>query len=204
MLVTQDDDYVYSFSRTSGGIAGSIQAMVKDDTTVYTFDMVSFQFKGTSEHEIDGKRYDMEMQILFQQSPTFTLDRPYAMLVVLFEEGDANDFLNDLAVLEVDWSELFDDEIEDYLYYQGSSTVPTCAESYNWYISTKVEKASQDQIDFYTGRKDAAGNNNFRWIDSYREQQLLNDRTVYQWGGLEDFEDFAGLLSFAITMVLLF
>ena len=60
-FATEDTSYVYTFTRTSGGNGGFIRAMVNGDPTVYTFDMVSFQFKGGSEHEIDEDRYDMEM-----------------------------------------------------------------------------------------------------------------------------------------------
>ena len=74
------------------GSAGTMTAMVQRKKREYSFDVMLMIFHGASEHKINGKRYDLEMQLVHKQAIT-TLDRPYAILGVFFSVGERNPFL---------------------------------------------------------------------------------------------------------------
>ena len=72
---------------------------------------------------------------MVHQSSDTSLSRPYAVIGILFYEGDENNFLKDLVENnEVDWSEMFGDELDEWLYYEGGLTTPGCSEVVNWFI----------------------------------------------------------------------
>ena len=187
----------------STGGAGSITAPRGGTNTAYSFDFHSFHFHTEAEHTVDGKRYDMEMHVVFEQR-TKTLTRYGSDIVIYFKEGDENPFLK--KVIEdnsVDWSELFPDgELKDYVYYDGGSTAFTCDETITYYIWSEVIEASEEQIEILSGQVDANGDKVDAWGNNYRAVQKWNGRKVWQWGDLEDLEDYAGAL--LATVALLF
>ena len=191
-------------SRVSGGTMGSMNAMIKESKgQELTFDLLQFHFHAGSEHTIDNKQYDLCMHMVHLTS-TSDLARPYAVIGVLFEEGDENDFLKDLIEKgKVDWSEMFDDELDEYLYYEGSLTTPQCSEVVNWFIWPQVQKASKEQIEYIAGKIDINGKENLAYHDTYRVVQPVNKRKLYYHDSLGDF-DFAGILSFAFIALFYF
>ena len=58
------DGHHYKISRSSGESAGEMTARVSKDKKDHTFEVQEIVFHGGSEHTIDGKRYDLEMQIV--------------------------------------------------------------------------------------------------------------------------------------------
>ena len=194
LSLTFPDNHSALVSRVSGGDMGSMQAKIIGGLGPYTFDLLQFHFHAESEHKIDGDRYPLEMHMVHQTSTSLT--RPYAVIGIIFEEGDENKFLAKLIEeSSVDLDLLFgDDEVKDVLYYEGGLTTPSCSEVVHWNIWAQRQTASQAQIDYLGGKKDASGNTNSEWLDTYRNVQPLNGRTLYYWNSMGDF-DFAGVIA---------
>ena len=141
------DGHHYKIIRSSKESAGEMTARVSSDRKDHTFELMEIVFHGGSEHTIDGKRYDLEMQILHKQKGE-KLERPFAILSILFHAGDANIFLDKIMEEEeVAWEEMLDEEILEYYHYEGSFTTPECKQLVNWYIWNEIQEASQEQID---------------------------------------------------------
>jgi carbonic anhydrase len=70
---------------------GSMDAQILSDGQTYTFELLQFHFHTGSEHTINGVRYDLCMHMV--HATTASIDRPYAVLGLLFEEGAENPFL---------------------------------------------------------------------------------------------------------------
>ena len=146
------------------------------------FEVQEILFHGGSEHTIDGKRYDLEMHVVHKDMDG-DLDRPYAIIAVLFAVGETNNFFDSfIENEEFEWDTLFDDEILEYYHYEGSFTTPGCEQKVNWYIWNEIQEASQEQIDYLSGATDGMGEKVAAWQETYRETQSLNWRSVYQWG----------------------
>ena len=201
---TFPSDHAAKVSRLSGGSMGSMNAKILSNKTQYTFDLLQFHFHAGSEHTIDGKRYDLCMHMVHQTSTT-GLARPYAVIGVLWKEGDSDPFLADLIERgEVDWSEMFGSKLEEYLAYEGGLTTPGCDEVVNWFIWPKVRTASQEQIDYIAGKIDINGADKSTYHLTYRNVKPVNARKLYYWDDMGDFEDFAGVLSLAIIALFSF
>ena len=203
LSLTFPDSHSALVSRVSGGDMGSMQAKIVGGLGPYTFELLQFHFHAKSEHKIDGDRYPLEMHMVHQTSSTLT--RPYAVIGILFEEGDENKFLAKLIdESSVDLDLLFgDDEVKDILYYEGGLTTPSCSEVVHWNIWAQVQEASKAQIEYLAGEKDSSGNAVSGWHETYRNVQPLNGRTLYYWNSLGDF-DFAGVIAVAVAALFFF
>ena len=135
---------------------------------------------------------------MVHQTSDDTLARPYAVIGVLYEEGDENAFLKDLIEnTKVDMTKIWEEGIvEEWLYYEGGLTTPGCDEVVNWFIWPKVQKASKEQIAYIAGKEDIDGNTKDTYHETYRNVKPVNGRNLWYWDSLGDF-DFAGVLSLA-------
>ena len=80
-----------------------MKATIAGSSTLYYFDIKQFHFHGGAEHTINGVRHGLEMHIVHQQ-PVSTLDRPFAVLGIIFKKGEENPFLTRLIKFsEINW-----------------------------------------------------------------------------------------------------
>ena len=142
--------------------AGSITAGCVD------YKLLQFHFHGYSEHTVDGKQYDLVAHLVHQSE-----GGDLAVVGVLFEEGEANPFLDKVlknvgkeAMLNVD--EMLPVNTENYYHYQGSLTTPPCSEGVQWYVLKESVTASKEQLAKF--RK--------YYSNNYRPVQAVNDRKV--------------------------
>lgn len=70
---------------------GSMDAQILADGQTYTFELLQFHFHTGSEHTINGVRYDLCMHMV--HATDAEIARPYAVIGLLFEEGNENTFL---------------------------------------------------------------------------------------------------------------
>jgi len=142
--------------------AGSVTAGCVD------YKLLQFHFHGHSEHTVDGKQYDLVAHLVHKSS-----EGDLAVVGVLFEEGEANPFLDKViknvgknAMLNV--AEMLPEDTEHYYHYQGSLTTPPCSEGVQWYVLKQPVTASKEQLAAF--RK--------YYENNYRPVQPLNDRKV--------------------------
>jgi carbonic anhydrase len=143
------------------------QLDIQPDNSI-KLDSMSFQFSqihfhSPSEHRIDGESYPLEMHVV---STVKDSDRPeYLVLVLLFEEGDSNFFLNELSSQDFSDEEATRDKLLNLIMgarllqqytgmdlkgiykYKGSLRSEPYTESVNWLIVKRVFEASTEQID---------------------------------------------------------
>ncbi len=132
------------------------------------YKLLQFHFHGYSEHTVDGKQYDLVAHLVHQSE-----NGDLAVVAVLFNEGEANPFLDKVlknvgkdAMLNVD--EMLPENTENYYHYQGSLTTPPCSEGVQWYVLKETVTASKEQLASF--RKYYSSN--------YRPVQAINDRKV--------------------------
>lgn len=182
------------------------------------------KFRSPSEHYIDGKQQDVEMQIYGKLKPTFfSLDHEYAVFSILMQEiseeerkfkfqaaSDYTDLLNllkpwNLGEKTINFSDWFDKEIglePTYFYYEGSLTEPPCAQQVPWIVLdtifpiTTVEKLNFANMfqNNITFAGGGQGNN--------RAIKTKGDRTVYK-GGEDCSIQFSHIVAFIFLYVLM-
>jgi len=147
-------------------------------------------FKSPSEHTVNGKHYDLEMQIVHLTKAA----NPGAVIAIFFDrmEGgtENNKFLGQLQPNlatgkgyttegPVNFKEFLSTvNFSKYWQYQGSLTTPPCTEGITWTLITNVQTISQVQLDWFqtlwqNNKKFANGNGNNRAV------QPLNSRQIY-------------------------
>lgn len=85
---------------------GHMHAKILGDAQTYQFDLLQFHFHTGSEHLINGHRFDLCMHMV-HMTLAF-IDRPFAVIGLLFDEGPENPFLQKLIDTgELDWDSLF-------------------------------------------------------------------------------------------------
>ncbi|PKP31140.1 MAG: carbonic anhydrase [Bacteroidetes bacterium HGW-Bacteroidetes-17] len=139
------------------------------------YELKQFHFHAMSEHTVDGYHYPIEVHFVHRHS-----DTDYAVLGIMYEEGEENplltDYLNNFPESKgeftsdktIDLSKLYPADL-GYYYYSGSLTTPPCSEIVSWYVLKTPLQASKTQIDKFS----KILNNN------YRPVMPLNDRKVY-------------------------
>jgi carbonic anhydrase len=83
-----------------------------------------------------------------------------------------------------------------YFAYEGSLTIPTCAETVNWYVIEKALSISKEQLDMFT--KLWAGDQSFAaGKGNNREVKERNNRSLKK-GGVQCEEQFIYFFSFVL------
>ncbi|CAG9334221.1 unnamed protein product [Blepharisma stoltei] len=140
---------------------------------------VQFHFHAPSEHQIDGNSYDLEMHVVQKDSAG-----NYLFVVgILFKKGSSsNDFIEKVIDSEteetkIDLTDILDDDLANFYYYEGSLTTPPCTESVEWFVWEEIQEISEEQLEFFTSKW--AGTSSFGCGNgNNRAVQNLNSRTV--------------------------
>lgn len=158
-------------------IDGDFGGFTWEDSYFWSYELV---FKQPSEHTLEGDSMPMEMQVHF-------IDQfgNLAVIVALFSNSTESTFLDEIGfgnpqLRDAHDGSLFkiDDSVdvsallgypENYLYYEGSTTVSPCKANVTWIILTSTYRASPEQLDNFPS--DLFG--------VIRSTQPLNGRTIY-------------------------
>jgi len=121
-----------------------------------TWKLESAELHAPSEHTIDGKRADLEMQLYHTDAAGFV-----SVVAVLFDKGKQNTALeplfqaipDDVTAEPVrvegasfDLSAAVPDD-PSYYTYMGSLTTPRCTEGVHWFVLQPIGQVSESQID---------------------------------------------------------
>lgn len=140
------------------------------------FHVDSFHFHLPSEHQLEGRQYEMELHIVHKNKKG-----ELAVAAVFIQSGKENthvkemwEFLNDETAEErdnvsIDISELVPKEKTAFS-YSGSLTTPPCTEGVEWVVFEAPIEFSKEQVLAF---QEVYGNNN-------RPLQPLNGREVYK------------------------
>uniref|UniRef100_A0A7S3N6G2 Carbonic anhydrase n=1 Tax=Euplotes harpa TaxID=151035 RepID=A0A7S3N6G2_9SPIT len=158
-----------------------------DDEGESHWKSLQFHFHSLSEHQIDGKSYDAELHIVFQN-----VENPNQLLVTgVFLEGDAtapeSEFITNLNLKDITEGEFRCNVKLDGLYelfkgftvynYKGSLTTYPFSENVEWLVISEPLRLPTEQINLFLDIwpnnpkfNHGQGNN--------RELQPLNSRTI--------------------------
>jgi carbonic anhydrase len=140
------------------------------------YKLAQFHFHTPSEHQFNGKNFDMELHFVNQNA-----NNQLAVLGLMIKEGASNPYLekawNVIPTEEtteaVKWTEPIDlisllPKDKDSFRYNGSLTTPPCSEAVKWMVLEEPIEMSKEQID------------KFREIfpSNHRPVQSLNEREV--------------------------
>ena len=167
------------FSLTNNGHTIQGNALTNDNSFIVDnkeYRLAQFHFHTPSEHQINGKNFDMELHFVNQNT-----NNQLAVLGLMIKEGASNPYL------EKAWNIIPPEEIteavkltepidlmsllpkdKDSFRYNGSLTTPPCSEAVKWIVLEEPIEMSKEQID------------KFRNIfpDNHRPIQSLNEREV--------------------------
>lgn len=141
------------------------------------YKLAQFHFHQPSEHQFNGKNFDMELHLVHQDK-----DNKLAVLGLMIKEGRENKSLTDIwskfpaketkedlkLDQPIDLGSLLPDNQKSFR-YNGSLTTPPCSEKAKWIVLEEPIEMSKEQID------------NFKKIfpeNTNRPVQSLNDREV--------------------------
>ncbi|VAW48367.1 Carbonic anhydrase, alpha class [hydrothermal vent metagenome] len=154
------------------------------------YELLQFHFHTPSEHQKDGFNYPMEVHLVHRDG-----EGNYAMLGVIFQEGEENPALN--ILLKNLPKKIGKQEIHrraslnpakflpgntEFYKYSGSLTTPPCSEGVLWMVFKQPIDASAEQIDKLN---DIMGNNarpiqsNYArsllksWLDPAQQKEVL-------------------------------
>lgn len=138
--------------------------------------LAQFHFHTPSEHQFNGKNYEMELHLVHKDS-----NGKITVLGVMIQEGEENKNLADIWDIlpkeetdkdiplneSVDLKALLPED-QTAFHYEGSLTTPPCTEEVKWTIFEMPIEMSKEQIEA------------FRQIfsDNHRPVQSLNNRKV--------------------------
>lgn len=155
------------------------------------FKPMQIDLHAPSEHTIEGRQYDLEMQIVHHYKGT---DSHLGAIISIFFDtikgvNDNNSFLEsvfnlldqegDKAAGQIDIQDFLQAvDFSEYWSYEGSTTLPPCEEGIKWTIINDIQKITPNQLkritDQLAGDPDFAnGNGNNRAI------QPINDREIF-------------------------
>ncbi len=167
------------FSLTNNGHTIQGNALTNDNSFIVDnkeYKLAQFHFHTPSEHQFNGKNFDMELHFVNQNT-----NNQFAVLGLMIKEGASNPYL------EKAWNVIPPEEIteavkltepidlmsllpkdKDSFRYNGSLTTPPCSEAVKWIVLEEPIEMSKEQID------------KFRNIfpDNHRPIQSLNEREV--------------------------
>lgn len=143
-----------------------------------TYQLETVTPRTPSEHNVDGKSYPLELQLLHSQ-----VFGDVAVISMLFDIGDANPLVQE--IIDNTPSEIGKTEVTGllnargymttdlgYYSYKGSMTTPPCAEPVDWFLMLEIGTVSQAQVDALQGM---TGANN-------RPLQAANGREIFTSG----------------------
>ena len=139
------------------------------------FELKQFHFHSPSEHTVAGRHFPMEVHLVHQDDKG-----RYAVVGLLFQEGEENEILNNLPSFRVkrgedpqgepiDYNDLVL-ERNNYFLYNGSLTTPPCSEGVHWMVMKQPIIASPEQIQHY---HDLVGFDNNRPIQPQNSRLVL-------------------------------
>lgn len=120
-----------------------------------------FHFHSPSEHQIDGKSFDLEMHNVLAQNGDSGQLLVLGVLFALDENAEDIDFITSLhlaniktdheeAITNVHLHELFAEiSGKEKFNYQGSLTTPPCSETVEWFVVKEPLKINKKQLDFF-------------------------------------------------------
>ena len=121
------------------------------------FELIQFHFHSPSEHLIKGKKYAMEMHLVYK-----THDNKFLVIGVLMEKGKSNALIQkiwDKIPIDKNKEVYYEDILfnvgnllpskKNYFHYSGSLTTAPCLENVSWFISETPIEVSIDQILFF-------------------------------------------------------
>jgi carbonic anhydrase len=172
----RDSDYIlYDNSHTIQVIPQAQDSRITLDGRDYI--LRYFEFHVPSEHTIDGKRFEMEIQFFHEDAAGNK-----AVVAVLLEEGEENRDLKEVfsymswipvgGVFELEEpfnpGRLFDKTVSLYR-YDGSLTIPPCTEGIKWNIYSQPLNAAKYQLEAFKAI----------YLRNSRPVQNLNGRSVF-------------------------
>jgi len=160
--------------------SGTLWAVL--DEVPFQLNLAELHYHVPAQHLVDGKRYAVELHVSFFIPADNAFGMDEITLVVFFQEGQRNAFIDSLLTgEEVDLYSLLPSPIEDYFYYTGGVEVPVpdCYEGTFYAIPNLVLDISPEQIADMRSGPDATPLADAAGHGLYREVQPLNGRTVY-------------------------
>ncbi|XP_058456654.1 carbonic anhydrase 2-like [Malaya genurostris] len=190
---------VYTFEYPNGQVITARGGPLRG---TFQFDSLHFHWGEDSdrgaEHVVDGRRYAMEMHLVFYNTMygsfmgarnqtnglavlgiffnSTNTDVNYGWIPALSEVRTAGTSytLPDPTVFNI--KGLIGARRRPYYSYHGSLTTPPCFETVTWLVQRKPLPISEEQLDYFRSLRDGNGN---PLVDNYRELQPINGRTVY-------------------------
>ena len=201
-LLNQNSPANFSFDQTINARGNFTSLNATDATgTNLLYDGVGFQVHAPSEHFLNSRLYDLEVQLIHKINPLYAnlTNHFYAIVSLLYKATDgsfsnffdainmttsqSNTYFNMYSALQQDYSLQ-----NEFFMYQGSMSQPPCNETVNWFVMKNPIPVGLKQLGiidlmFRINPEFASGRGNNRFI------QDLNRRTVYD-------ESFVNNLSF--------
>jgi carbonic anhydrase len=178
LAVTMDNPTAVSLT---GGLLGDSD----------TYNLAQFNIKWKSEHKIEGKRKDAEIQFVFGDVSSTAADST-AIYAVTVKKGSKNKELQTIldsitSLVAVDSSESFanfnikkifpDNFRKEFYFYRGSLTAPPCYQTVQWYVARKHLTMSNSQL---KALKTLLDSNSEEQDRNDREEQKINARSVFR------------------------
>jgi len=142
-----------------------------------------------SEHMVNGKTADIELQLEFDLNMDKThsrTDQTKAIVSVMFNRIDENSKIintEDMFFKEESSQKInlkmnklmgkLKNDKQNYIMYQGSMTRPACEENVNWYVIEDPILINDNEFDFIFKDKNFKNN-----VENNRAIKLLNDRPL--------------------------
>ena len=140
--------------------------------------LLQFHFHTPSEHKVNGLPYEMEIHLVHKNAKGALV-----VIGVLIESGDEN---KTLAALVAQLPRATDSESEgitfnikallpskrSYYAYSGSLTTPPCSESVSWYVLTRPNEASDNQIESFA----SIMHHNARPVQTLHGREILKSK----------------------------
>ena len=169
--------------------------------SVYTLDQFHFHVgadssKG-SEHQIDGKKYPMEVQLV-HYDVSKSSDVTAAIMSVLVTEGTEDNHVFDkltnslqncskkdetTKVIGFSVKDILPNNTQSFYRYSGSFTTPKCSENVEWIVFHQTVSISSRQLQAFRSVSSTKQGTE-PLVNNFRPVQPLNNRTVLRNFGM--------------------